>query len=220
MASAYSAPNCPESFVFLSWGSLVHVDNSLSEIVLSSRSIIDTLQIQDTLVGVLLNLGSSETNKFGSYPKADLLWRGFASNSLCFLGYFRHRIIMVDNNYDYLLNCYLILIFPIFNLLILNPFYLYLKLTILALSSLLFWENSLILPALKTESLVNQYMIISHSSIRIGHLISLMSEDTSQSMISNLCVIKMGMIVKFIKSWYLFHILFRDGLIFDIISLI
>ena len=104
MCSADSAPNSSESLVLLAWGFLVDVDDSLSEVVSGGVVVVDSFEVEDALVGVLLHLGSSETDELGSDPKPDLFGGWFAGNGLGFGRNWRHLIIMVGNNYDYLFN--------------------------------------------------------------------------------------------------------------------
>ena len=60
MGCGNTAPDGPESLVFLARLSFVDVDNSLAEVVLSSGAIVDAFQSEDGLVGILLNLGPPE----------------------------------------------------------------------------------------------------------------------------------------------------------------
>lgn len=101
VGSTDSSPDGSESFIFLAWSFFVNINNSLSVIVAGSRSIIDSFKVEDALVCVLLNFGSSEPNKFGSYPKTNLLTRASAGNRFGFGSNFWHGITMVVNKFDY-----------------------------------------------------------------------------------------------------------------------
>lgn len=52
---------------------LEHVHNTLAEIPLSGVAVVDALQLEDSLVLVLLNLGSPEAEELGSDPQPNWL---------------------------------------------------------------------------------------------------------------------------------------------------